>query len=228
MIHKLLWQHLSHSQQAINFVPHHRLTKEEEALWKALIMGVVINNPPALSVWLKTVNLRRWMVVAKIETANEPEKFIFFQLRSFPFFQLRYQPHLAGDLTLHALPNGRQEGLFSQSCNQRMYLQTNLFVQSNDCKSRQRLFDLFRGKPGFLVRLCILFERNLDLFGGWLLYLFERNMGSICFWRRRQLDRVGAHIGSAHLTHQAANPDHDEWAQLILWFAQAWHLKNMS
>ena len=133
-----------------------------------------------------------------------------FQLRSFPFFQLRYQPHLAGDLTLHALPNRRQEGLFSQSCNQRMYLQTNLFLQSNDCKSRQRLFDLFGKARISHVRLCILFERNLDLFGSRLLYLFERNMGSICFWRRRQLDRVGAHIGSAHLTHKAAKPDHDQ------------------
>jgi len=93
---------------------------------------------------------------------------------------------------------------------------------------RQRLCLIFSsGKPGFLLRLCILFERNLDLFGGWLLYLFERNIGSICFWRRRQGDRVGAHIGSPHLTHKAANPEHDEWAHLILWFAQAWHLKNI-
>ena len=54
--------------------------------------------------------------------------------------------------------------LVLQSCNKQMYLQTNLFVESNDCKKadRQRVFDV-SGKARISLR--ILFERNLDLFG---------------------------------------------------------------
>ena len=88
-----------------------------------------------------------------------------------------------------------------------MYLQTNLFVQSNDCKkATDKECLMFWGKPGFLLR--ILFERNLDLFGR-ALYLFERNIGSICVW---SLTVIGCELDIlGQLTfHKAVNPDQDE------------------
>ena len=88
-----------------------------------------------------------------------------------------------------------------------MYLQTNLFVESNDCKKadRQRVFDV-SGKARISLR--ILFERNLDLFGR-ALYLFERNIGSICVW---SLTVIGCELDIlGQLTfHKAVNPDQDE------------------
>ena len=161
------------------------------------------------------------VVEAKIEIANGTEKFSIFQLRYFlPFFQLRYQPHLAGDLTLHALANGRQHRIIFA-----IMQSTNVFTNQPFCaspkqwrlqKRRQtKSVWCFRESPDFSFVFCL---KDIWICLAGLLYLFEGNMGSICFWRRRAIGWGGREHILGLTLHKAANPDHnpDEWQQTSL------------
>ena len=149
---------------------------------------------------------------------------------------------MAEDLTLHALqycPTGggsdyfrnhaiNDECIYKPTSFQK--LQTGFFSlnpvqafssqESIDC--RQRVFDVF-GKTPVPLPLCILFERNLDLFGRTFVFVWTEYCEYL-FLEKTALAVIGwEHILGLAL-HKAANADDDQWEQNICFnVSELWH-----